>query len=141
MFKFIRPEFFDIFGIGVFLFIIFVSAMSLKTSLPIPSWALIVLLIIGILGFLVDVTIVYLTYAKNKTGRSLVGRAPHLQCGGHRFESGSGPKTMLLEKFDKFLQSVDLKSYREKYRPIKIVEMDLPKRNSSYQYSLQSILG
>ena len=64
MFKFIRPEFFDIFGIGVFLFIIFVSAMSLKTSLPIPSWALIVLLIIGILGFLVDVTIVYLTYAK-----------------------------------------------------------------------------
>lgn len=34
---------------------------------------------------------------------------------------------MLLEEFKKFLQSVDLKSYREKYRPIKIVEMDLPK--------------
>lgn len=34
---------------------------------------------------------------------------------------------MLLEKFENFLQSVDLKSYREKYRPIKIVEMDLPK--------------
>jgi len=34
---------------------------------------------------------------------------------------------MLREKFEKFLQSVDLSGYREKYRPIKIVEMDLPK--------------
>lgn len=34
---------------------------------------------------------------------------------------------MLREKFEKFLQSVDLKAYREKYRPIKIVEMDLSK--------------
>lgn len=34
---------------------------------------------------------------------------------------------MLLQKLDNFLKSVDLKSYRDKYRPIKIVEMDLPK--------------
>lgn len=34
---------------------------------------------------------------------------------------------MNLSKFGKFLKSVDLKSYRGKYRPIKIVEMDLPK--------------
>jgi len=34
---------------------------------------------------------------------------------------------MLVQKFDNFLQSVDLKAYREKYRSIKIVEMDLPK--------------
>jgi hypothetical protein len=34
---------------------------------------------------------------------------------------------MLLNKFEKFLQSVDLKKYRDQYRPIKIVEMDLPK--------------
>ena len=34
---------------------------------------------------------------------------------------------MLLNKFEQFLESVDLKGYREKYRPIKIVEMDLPK--------------
>jgi len=34
---------------------------------------------------------------------------------------------MLSNKFEKFLQSVDLIGYREKYRPIKIVEMDLPK--------------
>ena len=33
----------------------------------------------------------------------------------------------LAEKLAKFLQSVDLNAYREKYRPIKIVEMDLPK--------------
>lgn len=34
---------------------------------------------------------------------------------------------MLLKKFNHFLQSVNLNSYREQYRPIKIVEMDLPK--------------
>lgn len=34
---------------------------------------------------------------------------------------------MLLKKFDSFLQSVDLKFYRDKYKSIKIVEMDLPK--------------
>ena len=32
-----------------------------------------------------------------------------------------------LERFTKLLGSVDLKAYREKYRHIKIVEMDLPK--------------
>jgi len=34
---------------------------------------------------------------------------------------------MNLAKFTKFLESVDLGSYRDKYRPIKIVEMDMPK--------------
>ncbi|MBI5195149.1 MAG: TaqI family restriction endonuclease [Nitrospirae bacterium] len=34
---------------------------------------------------------------------------------------------MLLNKFEKFLRAVDLKAYREKYMPIKIVEMNLPK--------------
>jgi len=33
----------------------------------------------------------------------------------------------LVEKFEKFLESVNLNVYREKYRPIKLVEMDLPK--------------
>jgi len=33
----------------------------------------------------------------------------------------------LLKIFEKFLESIDLNAYREKYRPIKIVEMDLPK--------------
>lgn len=34
---------------------------------------------------------------------------------------------MMLEAFNKFLQSIKLKVYREKYMPIKIVEMNLPK--------------
>ncbi len=34
---------------------------------------------------------------------------------------------MLVKKFEKFLESVDLKGYRKKYSRIKIVEMDLPK--------------
>ncbi|MBI5729022.1 MAG: TaqI family restriction endonuclease [Candidatus Magasanikbacteria bacterium] len=34
---------------------------------------------------------------------------------------------MLLGEFGNFLQSVDLEAYRDKYRSIKIVEMDLPK--------------
>lgn len=34
---------------------------------------------------------------------------------------------MLVQKFDNFLQSINLKLYRDKYRPVKIVEMDLPK--------------
>lgn len=34
---------------------------------------------------------------------------------------------MLLNKFKEFLESVDLKAYRDRFRPIKIVEMDLPK--------------
>ena len=38
---------------------------------------------------------------------------------------------MLLNKFEKFLQSVNLIAYREKYRPIKLVEMDLPKETQA----------
>jgi len=33
----------------------------------------------------------------------------------------------LAEKFEKFLKSINLNAYREKYRPIKILEMDMPK--------------
>lgn len=36
-------------------------------------------------------------------------------------------KNMPLKKFSDFLESIDLKFYRDKYRLIKIVEMDLPK--------------
>lgn len=34
---------------------------------------------------------------------------------------------MYLDKFNKFLRTVNLAGYREKFKPIKIVEMDLPK--------------
>lgn len=36
-------------------------------------------------------------------------------------------KDIYLEKFSKFLKIVNLRSYRNRFRPIKIVEMDLPK--------------
>lgn len=62
MLDFMRPEFFDIFGIGVFLFITCISIFGLKTNKKIPKWALIILLIIGILGLIIDGTIVIMTY-------------------------------------------------------------------------------
>ena len=34
---------------------------------------------------------------------------------------------MSTAKFEEFLQTIDLESYRAKYRPIKLVEMDMPK--------------
>jgi len=62
MFSFIKPEFFDLFGIVVFLFIFCISMWGLKTNKKIPKWVLTVLLIIGILGLIVDGTIVFITY-------------------------------------------------------------------------------
>ncbi len=62
--SFIRPEFFDIFGIVVFCFIIVLSVWALKTKRPISKWALIVLFIIGVAGILVDGVMVYTTYLK-----------------------------------------------------------------------------
>jgi hypothetical protein len=61
----IRPEFFDIFGIGVFSFITFLSLRALVTGRSIPKWALVVLLLIGIAGLAVDGAIVFNTYIKS----------------------------------------------------------------------------
>ena len=44
-----------------------------------------------------------------------------------RFSAARVLMTHLLKKFEDFLQSIDLNAYRQKYRPIMIVEMDLPK--------------
>lgn len=62
----LRAEFFDIFGTVVFLFIIAISSWALKTGKAIPQWALIILLIIGVLGLLVDSIIVKRTYLNKK---------------------------------------------------------------------------
>lgn len=43
---------------------------------------------------------------------------------------------MYLEKFDKFLKTVDLKDYRKKYSHIKIVEMDLSKDIQAGEFRL-----
>jgi RsiW-degrading membrane proteinase PrsW (M82 family) len=56
------PEFYDLFGLVVFTFILAISIYSLKTAKPIPKWALIILIIIGIAGLIVDGAIVYSRY-------------------------------------------------------------------------------
>ena len=62
LFRVAQPEFFDIFGIFVFSFLIFASLWGLKTKKPFPKWMLMALLLIGILGFIVDGIIVFVTY-------------------------------------------------------------------------------
>lgn len=66
MFKFIRPEFFDIFGIVTFSLITYISVRALFFNESVPFWALIFLLIVGVLGFIIDGTIVYRTYVQGK---------------------------------------------------------------------------
>lgn len=66
MFKFIRPEFFDIFGVFVWIFFIGISSYALRTGEPVSRWALILSLSIGILGLIIDGSIVYRTYIKKK---------------------------------------------------------------------------
>lgn len=56
-----KPEFFDIFGIPVFLFVFYIG-ISLNQKLSVPDWAPIVLIIIAILGLIVDSTIVLKNY-------------------------------------------------------------------------------
>jgi hypothetical protein len=60
----LRPESFDILGIGTFAFLTALSAWALKTGERLPEWALIFLFIIGICGLLIDGTIVYRTYIR-----------------------------------------------------------------------------
>ena len=59
---FIRPEFFDIFGLAVFLFLGIVSLRSLWTKQPLSKRILLVILTIAILGLAVDGAIVFLVY-------------------------------------------------------------------------------
>ena len=74
--KFIRPEFFDIFGVGVFAVITTMSARTLFFGGPFPHWMLIFLFVIGVLGLLIDWTIVYETYLKRRASSSGVPEDP-----------------------------------------------------------------
>ncbi|MHB1118317.1 MAG: hypothetical protein ACYCZ7_02230 [Minisyncoccota bacterium] len=62
MFKFPRPEFFDIFGIATFGVIAFVGARGLFWGEQVPFWALVFLFVGGIIGFVIDGTIVCRAY-------------------------------------------------------------------------------
>lgn len=57
-----NPEFYDIFGIFVFSFIIAISSWMLYTKKKPQKWMIVVLLIIGILGLIVDSAIIYLNF-------------------------------------------------------------------------------
>jgi len=59
-----KPDFFDIFGIGVFSFITVVAAWALNTGRPLPRLLLTIILVIGIVGLIVDSTIVYFLYLR-----------------------------------------------------------------------------
>ena len=59
-----QPEFFDIFGLAVFSFIIYVAVWGLKTRRSFPRWILILLAGIGIAGLFVDGVIVFTFYLK-----------------------------------------------------------------------------
>ena len=60
----LEPAAFDILGIGAFAFITVAAAWALKTDRPLPRWVLGSLFLIGIAGFIVDGTIVHLTYLR-----------------------------------------------------------------------------
>lgn len=62
MMKFIRPEFFDIFGVFVFTIIAFLSGRSIMLDMQIPHWGLLFLFLVSLAGIVVDGTIVYKTY-------------------------------------------------------------------------------
>ncbi|MFH1608042.1 MAG: hypothetical protein ABIA78_02820 [archaeon] len=59
--NFIQPEFFDIFGLVVFIFLFFVGMKMVKKQ-KIPEWAGYIVLLIAVLGLIVDGTIVIKTY-------------------------------------------------------------------------------
>nr|MBI4156375.1 hypothetical protein [Candidatus Woesearchaeota archaeon] len=56
-----KPEFFDVFGIPVFLFILYVSILIYQNK-PLSNWIPIVLIIIATLGLIVDTIIVLKAY-------------------------------------------------------------------------------
>lgn len=56
-----EPQFFDIFGLIGFIYITFLSLVLLR-RIYVKKWMLIVLLLIGITGLLIDGSVVYVYY-------------------------------------------------------------------------------
>lgn len=59
----LKPQFFDIFGFLGFIYIATI-AWLLLSGISLPQWAIIILLLIGIIGLVVDGIIVYKFYLK-----------------------------------------------------------------------------
>lgn len=60
----VRAEFFDIFGIAVFIFIMIISLWMIRMQRPLPNIFAFILLVIGIFGFIIDSVMVYTAYLK-----------------------------------------------------------------------------
>ncbi|MBU1136501.1 MAG: hypothetical protein ABIG37_02625 [Nanoarchaeota archaeon] len=61
--KIFKPEFFGIFG---FILIVLISILIISSAEKLSNWTGYILLIIGIIGLIVDGTIVFNVYLKNK---------------------------------------------------------------------------
>jgi len=59
-----KPEFYDLFGLPVFAFILCVALWSLSANAPLPPWVNYLLLFIGVAGIIIDGNIVYRTFVK-----------------------------------------------------------------------------
>ncbi|MDD3066465.1 MAG: hypothetical protein PHO48_01380 [Candidatus Gracilibacteria bacterium] len=57
------PQFFDIFGFLGFIYIVAIAGLLLS-GIVLPQWAIIILLLIGIIGLVIDGIIVYKFYLK-----------------------------------------------------------------------------
>ncbi|PIN90266.1 hypothetical protein COU57_04110 [Candidatus Pacearchaeota archaeon CG10_big_fil_rev_8_21_14_0_10_32_14] len=60
-----EPSFFDLFGLTTFVFLICVGIWILQTDKVPPDWIGFILFLIGVLGLIVDGTIVVRTYLLN----------------------------------------------------------------------------
>ena len=59
-----RPEFYDIFGMLAFIYIIALSLFQINSNAVLSHQWYILMLIIGIIGLVVDVTVVYNKFLK-----------------------------------------------------------------------------
>jgi len=57
-----RPEFFDIFGLVVFIYLFIVGVWMFKQKREIPNWIKFPIITIGVMGFVVDGYIVLKTF-------------------------------------------------------------------------------
>lgn len=60
----LEPQFFDIFGLVVFIYITLFSWLLLR-RIYVKKWMIIVLFLIGVIGLLVDGSVVYVYYLKS----------------------------------------------------------------------------
>lgn len=59
-----NPEWFDIFGLITFPFILAISVWALRSKSPLPEWVISLLFFIGLIGVIVDGVIVYTFFLK-----------------------------------------------------------------------------